>query len=299
VYQLRFANGSIHLFLRGGEVLIKTDISNLGNYQIEGSNESIRLLDMYMVLNEINHKTTLLQDRVEKLKQLKKKRRPELIALIDSLPFYYAVINKEKAQKIKKFIESQDTSLIGILAAMYLNADENYEYLIELRERFRKICPHSVIYKQFDDKISTVIPVSRGHEAPEIVIDDYNGEQQTLTDLRGNYTLIYFWASYSNPCRDDNIKLKEIYQKYSEKEFKIFAVSIDEDQKFWKDAIIKDGITQFIHGSNLVGWEDEIATIYKIEGIPYYILLDKDGIIIYRGKNIFDLTQMLDALFNK
>lgn len=297
VYQLRFANGSIHLFLRGGEVKVSTDISAIGDYTVEGSEESVRLNEMYNVLTAINNKTYALQDRMDTLKK-NKKDKSQFLALLDSLPIYYAAINKEKSERLREFVDKQDTFMIGLLAAMYLNADENYDYLIALRDKYEKICPKSQVFKQFDDKMSQVIPVSRGHEAPEIVIPDYNGNDQTLTDLRGNYTLIYFWASYSEPCRNDNKVLKRLFDQYYDKGFRIFTNSIDEDKSFWKDAILEDGIDGFVNGSNLAGWEDIIASIYKIEGIPYYVMLDKEGIIIYRTKNISEMETFINSVFN-
>jgi len=296
IYQLRFAHASIHLFLRGGEVIINSDISDIGSYEIIGSPESYHLKEMYLILNELNNKVHLVQDRIDQYKKDKTKTRL-LIQLVDSQSIYYAAIEKEKSQRLMSFIERIDTSMVGLLAAMYMDVEKNYDFLIKTRDRFEKICPHSRIFKQFNDKISSIVPIKKGYEAPLIEMQDYLGNEQSLADQKGKVVLIFFWASYSEVARAEIPFIKSAFDKYKDKGFTVFAYSMDENRNEWKDAIIADNISSWIHVSSLTGWADEIAHVYRIGVVPELILVDKQGIIIDKGIKAAQLESILKKYF--
>ncbi len=295
IYQLRFANGNIHLFLRGGTVKVRTDIANIGGYTIEGSPESVHLKEMYLILSEVNNKTYALQDRVEELKKDKKNNK-QLIALVDSLPIYYDALIKEKSRRLTDFIERIDTSMVALLAAFYLDPDVAYEEIVKVKKRFETICPHSKFYIQLEEKVSKIVPTGPGNKAVDILVADKDGKEHSLSETLGKITLLYYWSSYSQPCREDNLVLKEIYQKYKNKNFGIFAVSIDEEKEPWIKAMGEDGIGDWINVSNIQGWDDDVANIYRIGAIPYYILIDRDGIIVNRGFKVYELEDLLQTL---
>jgi len=291
IYQLRFPNGSIHLFLRGGTIRVNTSLSNIGNYEIIGSTESMHLKEMYFLLNETNAKTIELQDRVEVLKKDKNKVK-ELLRLVDSLPIYYAVIAKNKSKRLMAFVDRLDTSMIALMTAFYVDANENYDYLIKVRDKFKRISPHSRFYKQLDDKLAKIVPVVIGKDAPTTVANDVYGKQLQLASLKGKTVLLYFWASYSEPCRLENPKIVEVFNKYKSKGFEVFAVSLDNKKEPWTDAIKEDKMN-WKNVSNLLGWDDELSLIWKIDDIPYLILIDKNGKIIDRGFRAFELESKL------
>jgi len=282
IYQIRFPHANIHMFLRGGNIQINTDISNVGSYEITGSAESYHLKEMYLILSELNNQTYEVQDRVEALKKDKSKVK-QLLALVDSLPIYYDAISKQKSENLIKFIDRLDTSMVGLLAAFYLDPYENYDFVIQTRNRFEKICPYSKYYKQLDDKIAQVIPVGPGKMAPNTVVDDKNGKSIHLADYLGKTVLVYFWASYSEPCRAENLEIKKIYDAFHPRGFEVYAISVDEQKEPWLSAIKEDKITDWINVSNLLGWDDEISHIYHIGELPYLILVDKEGKIVDRG----------------
>lgn len=291
IYQLRFPNGNIQLFLRGGTVRINTNLSDLGSYQVIGSPESMQLKEMFYLLNELNSETVRLQDRVENLKKDKTKVQ-ELLRLVDSLPIYYSEISKVKSKRLKSFIDRLDTSMIALMAAFYLDIDENYDYLLKIREKFYKICPGSRFFKQLDEKISRIVPVGIGKSAPNTIANNPDDKAVELSSLKGKTVLLYFWASFSQPCRQENRQILDIYHRYRSKGFSVYAVSLDSDKKYWIQAI-KDNQLDWINVSNLLGWEDELTYIWKIDDIPYLILIDKNGIITDRGFRAFELENRL------
>ena len=121
-----------------------------------------------------------------------------------------------------------------------------------------------------------------GAVAPEITLSQPNGEVMSLSDLRGQYVLIDFWASWCGPCRRENPNVKKVYEKYHEKGFEIYGVSLDKDMQPWLSAIGQDGL-EWRHVSDLKYWDSQVVKDYQITGIPLTILVDKEGVIIAKN----------------
>ena len=135
-----------------------------------------------------------------------------------------------------------------------------------------------------------------GKVAPDFTQNTPEGEELKLSDLRGKYILIDFWASWCGPCRRENPNVVRMYDKYKAKGFDILGVSLDRDQGRWLKAIEQDQLG-WLHVSDLKGWQNAVAKQYNITSIPKTILLDPEGKII--GKNLRgpSLEQKLEEIF--
>ncbi len=121
-----------------------------------------------------------------------------------------------------------------------------------------------------------------GGEAPEIAEKSPEGEVVKLSDFRGKYVLIDFWASWCGPCRKENPNVVKVYNKYKSKGFEILGVSLDNSKDRWVSAIEKDQLT-WQHVSDLKKWGSPIAKSYGVSSIPYTVLLDKEGKILAKN----------------
>lgn len=136
---------------------------------------------------------------------------------------------------------------------------------------------------QVQEMKNTLDVVNGEMDAPEIALPNPEGKEMRLSDLRGKYVLIDFWASWCGPCRRENPNVKRIYNTYKNKGFTIFSVSLDENPEHWKMAIEKDGLDWPYHVSDLKRWQSPLPQIYGFDGIPFTVLVNKEGKIIAKG----------------
>lgn len=137
-----------------------------------------------------------------------------------------------------------------------------------------------------------------GQTAPDFSMPDTAGQAVKLSDFRGKYVLLDFWASWCGPCRAENPNVVKIFNEYKGKNFTILSVSLDQPGKkdAWLNAIHKDGLT-WTHVSDLKFWNSAAVILYGISAVPSNFLLDPEGKII--GKNLRgeELDKKLHEIF--
>ncbi len=133
-------------------------------------------------------------------------------------------------------------------------------------------------------------------EAPEISLNTPEGKVLKLSSLRGKVVLIDFWASWCGPCRRENPNVIRLYNKFKDKGFTVYSVSLDDDLNAWKQAIQSDGLIWPNHVSDLLGWKTSMVQLYGFNSIPYTVLIDKNGKILGVGLRGQELEQKLSEV---
>jgi peroxiredoxin len=134
-----------------------------------------------------------------------------------------------------------------------------------------------------------------GKQAPELSLPDINGNEIKLSSFKGKYVLLDFWASWCLPCRKENPKVVQAYNKYKNKNFTIFGVSLDKEKGDWLDAIQRDKLS-WTQVSDLQEWSSAAVSIYGFTSIPFNVLIDPEGKIIAQGLRGIDLEKKLDEV---
>ncbi len=151
---------------------------------------------------------------------------------------------------------------------------------------------------RLEEQLNGAKALQNGGIAPDFTAKTPEGVELSLSDLKGQYVLIDFWASWCGPCRRENPKVVKLYEKYHDKGFEILGVSLDNNKSKWEAAIEKDGL-QWPHISDLKGWQSGPAKIYGVRSIPSTVLLDKEGKIIVRNLRAHQLEGKLKEIFGK
>ncbi len=149
---------------------------------------------------------------------------------------------------------------------------------------------------------NAAVGLNLGNKAPEISFKNTNDSVISLSSIKGKLILIDFWASWCGPCRQENPTVVKAYEKFKDKKFKggngftIYSVSLDLDKNKWKQAIEKDKLSWPYHVSDLLMWNSEVVSKYAIQGIPTNVLINENGIIIYKNLRGSELITSLEKL---
>lgn len=127
-------------------------------------------------------------------------------------------------------------------------------------------------------------PTSVGAVAPDFEQPDAQGNKVKLSDFKGRFVLLDFWASWCGPCRAENPEVVKAFNAYKDKSFTVLGVSLDKEDKrdAWQQAIVKDGLV-WTQVADLKGWENSAAKLYEVNAIPQNYLIDPAGKIVAKN----------------
>lgn len=299
----------------GDRITLTGDFQNLkASYQVEGS-EDTRLVQK---LNQRIEKTIFSLDSIssdyqEKLKEpgvdfeeLRLKTRGE----------YETITNSQREFTIN-FIKNNTTSLSSLMAlyqqieaqSFLLSEEGDFQYYVLVDSVLGELYPEVDYVKTFRSNVSEMLeamevqkrrtdPLPDGTLAPDIELPNPEGKKVALSSLRGNYVLLDFWAAWCGPCRKENPHLVDVYNKYHEKGFTIYQVSLDRTREAWLKGIEDDKIGKWTQVSDLKFWNSSVVPVYQIQAIPASFLLDREGRIIARNLRGAELEQKLSEIFD-
>lgn len=290
----RVNNGTNEYMLiakNGDEIILNADLNNKNHeYKLRGSDDAEKITEFNTLKNTYSAKVDTIKNDFEQKVAANPDSREALIQQIT--PSYMAAL-KELNEAIIKFAQENTKSLVSFYAISLINPQGNEAAMVAYAEKVDEELKKNSAVKTFVEKVTKLKAVQVGQQAPNFSINSIDGKTINLTDFKGKYTLIDFWASWCGPCRNENPNVVKAYNKFKDRNFTILGISLDKDKAAWAQAIKQDGLT-WTHASELADFEGASVRLYQVEAIPASFLIDPSGKIIARNLRGEELETFLN-----
>ena len=200
---------------------------------------------------------------------------------------------QERANKLlDAYIASHPASVAAVDYMRFRIANMTYEDAKKIYDTFTPEVQQTEAGREIAKELDVLARVQPGQPAPDFEATDVNGKPFRLSDLRGNYVVIDFWASWCVPCRKSNPHMKEMYAKYHDKGLEyVYVADNDNQPDAWRKAIKEDGLEAFHHvlrgmkvdrsnGGLNIDHTNDISDKYAIHFLPTKYLIDREGNIV-------------------
>lgn len=273
-----FDDGNIEVFLEPGNVEVNTSsATEPANSAVSGTVTN----NLYTEFKQISELYAQLQsDTIRKvsesngIKWMESKEGREFRTRMQAL-----MQIKCDARRFEFLLDNRTSPLAPLMMQRYFAPQLSETYAAQLMKTIPESMQHPYRRALYNKILSEQLRV--GNDLPDISIPLRDGTITHLSDYRGKYVLLDFWASWCGPCMRDMPQLKQLYdetREYKDK-FLIVSFSLDNKESAWKETVATLDIDRegWIHGSDLMGKESPVISYLNIESIPHMILVDPEG----------------------
>ncbi|OGH61374.1 MAG: hypothetical protein A3G34_05150 [Candidatus Lindowbacteria bacterium RIFCSPLOWO2_12_FULL_62_27] len=138
--------------------------------------------------------------------------------------------------------------------------------------------------------------LSVGDSAPDFAAVDLDGRTVRLSDHRGKWVLLDFWATWCGPCLTELPHQLEAHARFSKYPIEFLSVSLD-DNRAQLSRFVQERKLPFRQIFSGKGWDDPVALQYGVRAIPSVFLIHPDGWIHSKGLRRDKLLQRLASIF--
>lgn len=210
-------------------------------------------------------------------------------------------IEKEYLQLTHTTVDANRSNFFGAqLLAQQLSNELSGQELLDQIAKFPAELQQTQLLTDLKQNAESKLRTEVGQPYIDIIQNNADGQPVTLKSVVENpankYTLVDFWASWCAPCMGEVPVLVKTYNEFHAKGFEIYGVSFDKERAKWLDAIAQHKLN-WIHVSDLNGFDNQAAKDYAVRGIPSNFLIDAQGVIVAKNLRGEALYEKIKELF--
>ncbi|MDN3670599.1 TlpA disulfide reductase family protein [Echinicola jeungdonensis] len=285
-----YGEKQVKLALYDEDLEVKYDFDQEGSLELEGSFDTKQVLKVDELAE--NYQKDINDLNAEYYQALSKKDE----STVKSIQQKAMELETKQSERVKETINSMEGSFASLAAIGMLNPRNDFSFVDSVVQALDEKYPETKMIVNLKQQLDEMRALSMGQPAPEISLPNPEGDTVNLSDFRGKYVLIDFWAAWCKPCRAENPNVVRLYEEYNDQGFEVFGVSLDRTKEAWEKAIEEDNLT-WTQVSDLKYFNSEAASTYKINAIPATYLIDPEGKIIAKDLRGPSLENKLKEIF--
>lgn len=195
----------------------------------------------------------------------------------------------EKNQRKRSIAPEALQQLKGpeLCALAYFSDLQTYEANRQLMDIVPAEDRNSLAARWLQRRLDSLEQFALGKEAFDFTLVDPQGKKVSLHDFRGKFVLIDFWASWCGPCRQEMKSLEPIYRELKGEDLEFVSISLDNRENDWRKMIETEQLPWVMlwnqEGFSKRDRPNRLQKAYGFYGIPFIVLVDKEGKYIARG----------------